>query len=285
MLYRLYKQWHLNIHLSRHISCFAQYSAAFKTLRLCFFKNLHENGENGKVMSKLLWLVSGCIYESVPTDQSPKQTWEGHCSQHWAALRCPGVVPSCSSHCPVPPKDLKESGRTTDCHPQGFRAGLESRTAVRHSPGASVGTSWVSCCSSPSWPSLFQSLPKNCYVPVDHCAKQRDLTFGSATPFSLFYTRGRKTSQVAQIFLLFLSQTEINYSKAWISSETLKLTPTHTHYQLTVFSLNISFLACSNTTTLTKLLCWAQGNLAFHSSQGKTNILSRIINTGLAVVK
>lgn len=135
-------------------------------------------------------------------------------------------------------KDLR-GVRKEFCQPQGFRAGLGSRTAAgTHLPGVSEGTSWVSCCSSPSWPSLFQSLPKNCYVPMDHCAKQRDLTFGSAIPFSLFYTRGRKRSQVVQIFLMFLSQTEIHYSKARISSETLKPTP-HLHYPWTGFHLNI----------------------------------------------
>lgn len=161
------------------------------------------------------------------------------------ALNCTKVSSGCSPvqlrlFCSTKPKDLK-GVRKDFCHPQGFRAELESRTAAEtHLPGASAGTSWVSCCSSPSWPSLFQSLPKNCYVPMDHCAKQRDLIFGSAIPFSLFYTRGRKRSHVVQIFLLFLSQTEINYSKASISSETLKPTP-HMHYQWTGFSLNTSF--------------------------------------------
>lgn len=112
--------------------------------------------------------------------------------------------------CSTMPKHLR-GVRKDFCHPQGFTIGLESRTAAEtHLPGALGGTSWVSCCSSPSWPNLLQSLPKNCYVPMDHCAKQRDLIFGSAIPFSLFYTRGRKRSQVVQVFLLFLSQTEIN---------------------------------------------------------------------------
>lgn len=237
-------------------------------------------------MAKLLWLVSGfiylwkCLYRSATKTDLRRPLFQTlNCtevSRGWSLVQ---FRLSCST------KDLR-GVRKDFCQPQGFRAGTESRTAAgTHLPGASEGTSWVSCCSSPSWPSLFQSLPKNCYVPVDRCAKQRDLTFGSAKPFSLFYTRGRKRSQVVEILLLFLSQTEINYSKAWISSETLKPTP-HMHYPWTGLHLNISiFLFSCNTTTLTKLFCWAQGNLAFHSSQGKTNILSRIINTDLGIVK
>lgn len=124
--------------------------------------------------------------------------------------------PRYNSGCSAPPhhpKTSEESGRTSAI-PKGFRIEPGSRTAAEtYLLWASAGTSWVSCCSSPSWPSLLQSLPRNCYVPVDRCAKQRDLIFGSAIPFSLFYTRGRKRSQVVQIFLLFLSQLEINYSK------------------------------------------------------------------------
>lgn len=196
--------------------------------------------------------------------------------------------PRYNSGCSAPPhhpKTSEESGRTS-ATPKGFRVGLGSMLpAETHLLGASAGTSWVSCCSSPSWPSLLRSLPRNCYVPVDHCAKQRDLIFGSAIPFSLFYTEGRKRSQVVQIFLLFLSQLEINYSKAWISSDW----DTQTHSTLTILdwprSEHLLFSPCSNTITLTELLCGAQGNLALHSSQGKTNILSGIINTGLRIVK
>lgn len=99
--------------------------------------------------------------------------------------------------------------RRISATPKGFGVGLGNRIAVEmHLPGASVDTSWVFGCSSPSWPSLIQSLPRNYYVPVGHCAKQRDLIFGSAIPFSLFYTRGRKRNQVAHSFLS-------NFSHNW----------------------------------------------------------------------
>lgn len=164
---------------------------------------------------------------------------------------CPGLVgvllcfPRYSSGCSVPPRHPKtwqESGRTS-ATPKGFRVGLGGRIAAEvHLLGASAGTSWVSCCSSPSWPSLFQSLPRNCYVPGGHCAKQRDLIFGSAIPFSLFYTRGRKRSQFVQIFLLFLSQSEINYSKAWISSDWDA--QTHSTHALTDWSISEHLFFC-----------------------------------------
>lgn len=132
--------------------------------------------------------------------------------------------------------------------------GPGSRIAAEmHLLGASVGTSWVSCCSSPSWPSLFRSLPKNCYVPGGRCAKQRDLIFGSAVPFSLFYTRGRKRSQVVQVFLLFLLQSEINYSKVWIISD-WDTHPLHTCTNGLALLWTPLFLSCSNTTTMTRLL-------------------------------
>lgn len=184
------------------------------------------------------WLVSDHIYDSVPTDQSPKETHEGLSVFRAlnSALSCPGLVgvilcsPRYNTCCPASPHlKTSEESRRTSATPKGCRVGLGSGTAVEiHLLVASAGTSWVSCCSSPSWPSLFQSLPKNCYVPVDHCAKQRGLIFGSAIPFSLFCTGRRKRSQVLQIFLPFSStslQLAINYSKAWISPETLKPTP------------------------------------------------------------
>lgn len=150
--------------------------------------------------------------------------------------------------------------------------GPGSRTAAEmHLLGASVGTSWVSCCSSPSWPSLFRSLPKNCYVPVGRCAKQRDLIFGSAVPFSLFYTRGRKRSQVVQVFLLFLLQSEINYSKVWIISDWD--TQTHCTLALTDWPCSELRFFCPAAILLPwQGFCWAQGNLALSFSQGRTNI-------------